>query len=337
MRYRIGNMLAASGLVLVTSPLCFTVQAQDYIDVEAEQRAAKSGAVKAATTTGSNQQSSAAIPKDPYGVQPAASYPATSYGINTTVASEAIEGAAGSAATAVGTNVNSAVNSATAVGGSSVGQLLLQVQQLQQEVMRLNGKVEEQAHELRTLKEQGLERYVDLDRRVSALTTGGVPVSSASSTGTAGESPAASSAASSAEAGAATNTKAQPGEADAYRAAYALVRAQKFDQGVSAFKQFLTQYPAGRYAPNAHYWLGELYLVAQPADLEASRQAFTLLIDEYPKNAKVPDAMYKLGRVHFMKGNREKAREYLDQVVQNYSKSNASAARLAQQFIDENY
>ena len=33
--------------------------------------------------------------------------------------------------------------------------------------MRLNGKVEEQAHELRTLKEQSLQRYVDLDKRLS--------------------------------------------------------------------------------------------------------------------------------------------------------------------------
>ena len=53
-------------------------------------------------------------------------------------------------------------------GGQNLGNLFYQIQQLQQEVMRLNGKVEEQAHELRNLKEQSLQRYVDLDKRLSA-------------------------------------------------------------------------------------------------------------------------------------------------------------------------
>jgi tol-pal system protein YbgF len=127
----------------------------------------------------------------------------------------------------------------------------------------------------------------------------------------------------------------QPGEGEAYRAAYALVRGQQFDQAVEAFHQFLRNYPDGRYAPNAHYWLGELYLVVQPQDLEASRQAFTLLVTQYPDNAKVPDALYKLGKVHFLKGSREKAREYLDGVARGYPDS--SAANLARDFVAENY
>ena len=35
----------------------------------------------------------------------------------------------------------------------------------------------------------------------------------------------------------------QAGEGEAYRAAYALVRGQQFDQAVRAFKQFLQDYP----------------------------------------------------------------------------------------------
>ena len=82
-----------------------------------------------------------------------------------------------------------------------------------------------------------------------------------------------------------------------------------------AFQQFQRHYPAGKYAPNAYYWLGELYLVVQPPDLESSRQAFTMLLSQYPDNSKAPDALYKLGKVQCMKGNREKAKEYLDQVI----------------------
>lgn len=326
MRYRIGKALAASGLALVAGPFCMVAQAQDYIDVEAERRAEQEQnqqGQQQGRGQQPGQQQNQASPRDPYGVQPAQSYPATSYGVN----SAPRGGDSTTGAPAPATNPGTPAGG----GGNSVGQLLIQVQQLQQEVMRLNGMVEEQAHELRTLKDQSLERYVDLDRRVSALTTGETPVGGG---GTAATSASGSDADPTPSTGAA-NVSAQPGEADAYRSAYALVRSQQFDQAVDAFQRFLRQFPAGRYAPNAHYWLGELYLVTQPVDLESSRQAFTLLLDEYPDNAKVPDALYKLGRVHFMKGNRDKAREYLDRVIRKYS--DHAAARLAQEFIDENY
>ena len=127
------------------------------------------------------------------------------------------------------------------------------------------------------------------------------------------------------------------GEADAYRTAYSEVRSQQFDEAVIAFKQFLQDFPDGRYAANAHYWLGELYLVITPPDLESSRQAFTLLLDQYPDNSKVPDALYKLGKVYFQKGNPEKARQYLDRVINEYGSSNSSAVKLARDFIQENY
>ena len=97
----------------------------------------------------------------------------------------------------------------------------------------------------------------------------------------------------------------------------------------------MVKYPSGKYAPAAHYWLGELYLVISPPDPESARQSFMLLVDQYPDNAKVPDALYKLGRVQFMKGNRDRSREFLDRVISEHGDS--SAAKLAQEFIDQNF
>ena len=288
----ISRALVAGGLVVVTGPLCFMATAQEYVDVEGE---------KAAT--------------NPYGASPAQSYPATSYGTS---------GApAGAAVTATG------AGAPPGAAGPNLGNLVLQLQQLQQDVMRLNGIVEEQAHELRKLKEQSLERYVDLDKRLSAATAGGATVAAnqGSTAGTVTTPPAAG--------GQRGQAQEQPGEGEAYRAAYALVRGQQFDQAVPAFNRFLQDYPDGRYAPNAHYWLGELYLVVQPQQLESSRQAFMLLVTQYPDNPKVPDALYKLGKVHFMKGNREKSKEYLEGVVKGYPDS--SAAKLSRDFLAENY
>ncbi|RLA44486.1 MAG: tol-pal system protein YbgF [Gammaproteobacteria bacterium] len=302
----ISKALKASGLALLAGPLSLAlgsaVFAQDYVDLEAERAAAKSGGTT--TTT------------DPYGARPATAYPATSYGVN-------------SSAPAPLATVAQPQSQTQPAGTQDLSNLFYQLQQLQQEVMMLNGKVEEQAHELRSLKEQSLERYVDLDRRIAG---GAATVPASNSGGSASTSPAVVTPISGSSA-----VAEQAGEGEAYRSAYALVRSQKFNDATGAFKQFLQDYPAGKYAPNAHYWLGELYLVMQPADLESSRQAFMLLLSQYPDNSKAPDAMYKLGKVYFQKGNREKAREYLDRVISQYGTTNSSAVKLSRDFIAQNY
>lgn len=315
----ISKLLAASGLVLVAGPLSFQALAQDYVDVEAERGSRTTPSEPAAAAPSSpSDPYSRPPPTDPYSVQPTQSYPATSYGLNNAPAGPGVTTTAPTAAPA-----------AAPAGGQSMGTLYIQMQQLQQEVMRLNGIVEEQANELRKLKSQSLERYVDLDKRLSAM--GGGASSSSNSGGSAAVAPRPSG-----SAGAGSGAE-LPGEAEAYRSAYSMVRGQQFDQAVDAFQQFLRNYPDGKYAANAHYWLGELYLVIDPPDLESSRQAFTLLLDRYPDNPKAPDAMYKLGKVQFLKGNREKSKEYLDRVISEYGNTNSSAVKLSRDFIAENF
>jgi tol-pal system protein YbgF len=128
------------------------------------------------------------------------------------------------------------------------------------------------------------------------------------------------------------------GEQEAYDKAYSLVRNRRFDDALDAFKQLLVDFPDSKYTPNSYYWVGELYQVITPQDLEAARQAFTQLLERYPDHAKVPDAMYKLGKVHFLKGNRDKSRDYLEQVIAKYSSgSNSSTADKARQFLNTNF
>ena len=328
--------MVSSGLVILTGPLCLMACAQQgYVDVEAERAAAQAAGGSYSSSTGS----AAPANSNPYGAQPAQAYPATSYGVNNAPAA-----ASGIAPVSSAPSTNTAPASATggmATGGSELGNLFLQIQQLQQEVMRLNGRVEEQAYELSTLKEQSLQRYMDLDKRISS---GGAPAASTEPTA---QSPTATApvaeginAAGTPAAPEAPNTTPgveQPGEADAYRAAYAMVQGRQFAQAIPAFQQFLQQYPGGVYAANAHYWLGELYLVMDPPDLEASRQSFALLLSQYPDNSKAPDALYKLGKVQFLKGNREKAKEYLDLVIVQYEGTNNAVVKLARDFIAQNY
>ncbi len=299
------------GLVILATPL--SLMAQDYVDLESERAAA----------------AQATSPGDPYAPRGAQAYPATSYGVSTAPAGTAVSPTTTAAAP---TSQPSTQQGRVQGQDQNLGLLFNQIQQLQQQVMVLNGKLEEQANELRTLREQSLQRYVDLDKRINGAAGGAAAGAAAGAT--TGET--AIPATTPAEAGTAP-VAAQPGEDEAYRAAYALVQSQKFDQAVTAFQKFQRDYPAGKYAPNAYYWLGELYLVVQPPDLESSRQSFTMLLGQYPDNSKAPDALYKLGKVQFMKGNPEKAREYLDMVINNYGSTDSSAVALARDFIAENY
>ena len=202
---------------------------------------------------------------------------------------------------------------------SGQGELFYQLQVLQEEVRMLRGLVEDQSHQLRQLKEQSMQRYIDLDRRIGKGSKV-LPISTDAKVDSSTE-----------------TVKPSAGEKDAYDSAYRKVAAKEFDAALVAFKAFLIDYPDGKYAPNCYYWMGELYQVVNPKDLEASRQAFTQLLDQYPQHSKAPDAMYKLGKVYFLKGNKSKSRQWLDQVIVDYSANSSSAADKARQFIRENF
>lgn len=189
-------------------------------------------------------------------------------------------------------------------------ELFYQLQAMQQEVLDLRGLVEVQAYEIKRLKQQRLDDYVDLDRRIVAL--GG---SAAKTKG---------------ETQSETGTVAK-GEKHDYDAALALLRKRDIDASIKAFNQYLETYPNGQYAANVHYWLGETYLLQ--GDLEAARQAFTLLVDSYPGHRKTVDARYKLGTVYYQLGDKAKAKSLLEEVAAGTS----SSARLARKYLEANY
>lgn len=210
--------------------------------------------------------------------------------------------------------------------GINSGELFYQLQLLQQEVMQLRGQVEEQAYQLQQVKNQNMERYIDLDRRIGAMGTG-----AASGQDAAMEKPTRKSGSPAAV------TVARVGEKEAYDRAYSMVISKQFEGALEAFRQFLVDFPDGKYAPNSYYWMGELYQVVNPADLNAAREVFTQLLTQYPDHAKAPDAMYKLGKVYFMLGNKPASKEWLEKAIATYSGGpNASAADKARQFLNAN-
>ncbi len=210
------------------------------------------------------------------------------------------------------------VSSAASGQHAANAQLLLQIQQLQQEMQMLRNVVERQQKAIVQLQNDGRDRYLDADRRLTELSqqladvkTQKTSVSSPPNQDS--ELPVVSGTAK-----------------EAYQAAYALVKQQKFDQAITAYQGFIKNYPDSSLLPNAYYWLGELYMVKNLTQ-EAER-VFRTVIESYPKSRKVPDASYKLGLVFARYGQMDKAKAQMNEVKSKFPKTTAS--KLADQFLD---
>ncbi|MGY2290360.1 tol-pal system protein YbgF [Pseudomonas sp. SDO528_S397] len=223
-------------------------------------------------------------------------------------------------------------NGAYAGGGvstpaSAQGELFNQLQRMQEQLAQQQGVIEVLQNDVARMKQENLERYQDLDRRIGT----GVTPAATPDNSSAGGAP--SAAAGGAAAGAASQPPAassEPGDPAKeklyYDAAFDLIKAKDFDKASKAFTAFLGRYPNSQYAGNAQYWLGEVNLAK--GDLQGAGTAFAKVSQLYPKHAKVPDSLYKLADVERRLGHTDKVKGILQQVVAQYL--GTSAAQLAQ-------
>ena len=225
-----------------------------------------------------------------------------------------------------GTNGAYAGGAATSAP-SAQGELFNQLQRMQDQLAQQQGAIEVLQNEVRQLKQEGLERYQDLDRRIGA---GVAPAATPDNSSAGGAPSAAAGGAAAGAAAAAPAASSEPGDPAKeklyYDAAFDLIKAKDFDKASQAFTAFLRKYPNSQYAGNAQYWLGEVNLAK--GDLQAAGQAFAKVSQLYPKHAKVPDSLYKLADVERRLGHTDKVKGILQQVVAQYP--GTSAAQLAQ-------
>ncbi|PCM51055.1 tol-pal system protein YbgF [Pseudomonas fluorescens] len=218
---------------------------------------------------------------------------------------------------------------AASAPASAQGMLFNQLQQMQDQISRQQGVIEELQNQVARMKQESLERYQDLDRRIGF---GVAPAATPENSSAGGDASAAAGAAAGAGAAAAQAPAAssEPGDPAKeklyYDAAFDLIKAKDFDKASQAFSAFLRKYPNSQYAGNAQYWLGEVNLAK--GDLQGAGQAFAKVSQLYPKHAKVPDSLYKLADVERRLGHTDKVKGILQQVVSQYP--GTSAAQLAQ-------
>ena len=199
-----------------------------------------------------------------------------------------------------------AVSPASATGGYANQLLFSEIELLKQEIQKLQSKVEEQSYELNKLKNEQKERYLDLDRRVGQLLSSGVKASVVD-----------------------TDVQGKP----VYGAAFELMKNRKLDEAVTAFKQFLQQYPQSSLVVNGYYWLGQIYY--KQANLDEARKAFLIVKNQFPDHAKAADSRYKLGVVLHRLGDDVQAKSILQAVVKQYGDS--ASARFSSKYLKENF
>jgi tol-pal system protein YbgF len=225
-------------------------------------------------------------------------------------------------------------NSHLSATGKNV-ELLNKLQGLQQEVQELRGQLEIQAHELKLLQQQQLSFYKDLDARLRHETPGtSNPMAlGQQSPGKALPTPLEKSTSPTPLITQVTNNNGRGNPADeqiSYLAAYELVKNKKFDEALTAMQAYVKQYPQGGYSANAHYWLGELYMVKK--NYPEAIQHFDTVLQQFPSSSKSAASLLKVGYAFAAQGNKQEAILRLQQVIKNYPDTNT--AQLAKAKLD---
>ena len=210
---------------------------------------------------------------------------------------------------------------------------------LREEVRTLRGMVEQLGYELQQVKQQQLDDYLDIDRRLGASAADELMIApinddpNQNSTNLLAQNSAIISSINTDGRSEQTGRDFYEAEVkDDYSAASnKLLKDRDIEGAAEALKLHLDSYPESPFAANAYYWLGEIYLLS--GETELARQSFTMIIEQYSDHPKGADSKFKLGKIYFQLGQQDLAREYLEAAVS----SNGGVSEKATKFIETNF
>jgi tol-pal system protein YbgF len=101
-----------------------------------------------------------------------------------------------------------------------------------------------------------------------------------------------------------------------------------YDIAQQEYMDYLRFYSTSEMAPNAQYYVGEIYYTRK--DYQNALQAFDAVLERFPDNNKTLDAMYMKGRTLFQMGERTKAANEFRAVYARNPRSDLAAKAKAQ-------
>jgi tol-pal system protein YbgF len=119
-------------------------------------------------------------------------------------------------------------------------------------------------------------------------------------------------------------------ESELYDKSIALYRDGKYEEAIVGFRTFLKTFPKSDRADNAHFWIGESYMALK--QYEQAILAYQEVIKNYPKGNKVPSALLRQGFAFLEIKDQTSAKLLLNRVVKNHP--NSSEAKIAQKKLE---
>ncbi len=193
-----------------------------------------------------------------------------------------------------------------------------QLDDLQNEVNELRGVTELHTHQLSQVLERQRELYQELDRRVAEALKpqSNVPVTIQ---------------APDVQVVTGVNYSDDLSENESYdRAVNLVLKDKRYEQAITEFKIFNEKYPHSSYAPNAHYWLGQLLF--NKGELTQSAQEFDIVVTQFKDSSKRSDSLLKLAAVAQKQNDKAKALVLYNKVIAEYP--NSSTAQLAKSRLE---
>lgn len=107
-----------------------------------------------------------------------------------------------------------------------------------------------------------------------------------------------------------------------YQAAQKSYSAQDYEGALRQYQDYLKQYPDTEYSAFSTFWIGMCQFRLE--QYEESITTFEALRKEYPTSTKVPLALNNQAAAHLVLGQKERAKELLEDLVKNYPMSPAA-------------
>jgi len=113
-----------------------------------------------------------------------------------------------------------------------------------------------------------------------------------------------------------------------YTSGYSDYRSGKYDLSLQELSDYLKYFPNTDLAPNAQYYIGDIYYRKQ--DYDNALQAFDAVLEHYSENSKTPDAQYLKGMAFLKMGKRDSAAKEFRDVYAKYPGTETAANAKAQ-------
>jgi tol-pal system protein YbgF len=190
-------------------------------------------------------------------------------------------------------------------------------------VANVGTKVDQMADEFRGVR----EAVADLSSRMSRLEAKLVDINTAVTT-LRNPPPAPSASPDSSGVGAAGGPPPGTSAEQTYQNAFRDMQGGQLDLALQEFSDYLKYFPNTEYAPNAQYYIGDIYL--RKGDTDNAIAAFDAVLERYSENSKSADARYMKGRALVQAGKRTAAAQEFRELIKRYPDSDVAAKAKSQ-------